>query len=205
MTCILQWATTRETPCCPTCKEPITSLLVHRDVDGSLSDTPLSEPVAFLARAPWYVEWARERSQVNELTRHHAVFRSREVAESERSPLALAQEEWAEEAMYGYFEGQIEEDEDLEDEYMASMSRSRNNHRTFGNRPWGPDGFVASGHRRARPVYRGQAAGKAGGGKNGAGGSGAGGNSGGGPKVGRRAQRKAAREARDSAAGAGPA
>lgn len=129
-----------------------------------------------------------------------------EVAESERSPLAIAQEEWAEEAMYGYFEDQMADDEELEDEYYASMSRARH---TFGNRPWGPGGYVASGHRRARPAYRGPS-GKGqsnkGGRANAAAGKGAGASSSsaekGDQKVGRRAQRKAARQARDAAAAA---
>jgi hypothetical protein len=116
---------------------------VHRDVDGTLSDAPIDESIGFLARSPWYVAWAKERSQINELTRHHAVFRSLEVAQSERSALALAEEEWAEEAMYSYFEDEFE-DEDLEEHYMSRTS--------FGNRPWGPNGYVASGRRRAMPA-----------------------------------------------------
>lgn len=190
VTCILQWATARATATCPTCKKPFHALLVHRDVDGTLSDTAIDESIGFLARAPWYVAWAKERSQINELTRHHAVFRSMEVAQSERSPLALAQEEWAEEAMYSYFEDEFE-DEDLEEHYMSRTS--------FGNRPWGPNGFVASGRRRAVPARERGKTGKA---QQQHGGRGASSSSGGSKaEPGRRARRKAKRAADDGAAG----
>lgn len=211
VTCILQWATARKCVSCPTCKKPFEALLVHRDVDGSLSDIPIDMTIGFLARSPWYVAWAAERSQINELTRSHAVFRSVEMAESARSPLAIAQEEWAEEALYGYFENEFDDDE-LEDFYMSSSpARSRT---TFGNRRWGPGGYVASGRRRAQPVQpksgkgkgapgkgRADGASASGGGKGGGGGaSGASPGSSAGaaqsqPAQGRRAKRKAKRAA----------
>lgn len=198
--CILQWATARKDATCPTCKAPFDSLLVHRDVDGALSDAPIRETVAFLARAPWYVAWAREQSQIRDLTRQHAAFRSADIAASERSPLAIAQEEWAEEAMYGYFEDQYDgydDDDELEDFYVGRRARP-----TFGNRPWGPGGFVSSGRRRAAPVQpprggKGGASGSGSGGKGGgksSGGSSSGG--GAGPSAqGRRAKRNAKRAA----------
>ena len=199
VTCILQWATSRPDATCPTCKTPFTCLLVHRDVDGSLCDSPISETVSFLARAPWYVNWAREQSQIHELTRQHAVFRSVEAAESERSPLALAQEEWAEEAMYTYFEEEYDDD-GMDDFVVTGGSRT-----TFGNRRWGEGGYVSSGRRRAQPVQprrgKGSVKGRA------QGGAGSGGHKGGpaqssaGTKQeqqqGRRAQRKAKRAAAD--------
>jgi hypothetical protein len=126
---------------------------VHRDVDGSLSDAPICLSTGFLARAPWYVEWAQEQSQIRDLHRY-PLFRSLEIAASERSPLSIAQEEWAEDAMYQYFEEQCDED-DLEEYFMHHASSSRP---TFGNRPWGPDGFVSSGRRRAAPIRQPQSA-----------------------------------------------
>jgi hypothetical protein len=194
VTCILQWATARPEATCPTCKHPFTALLVHRDVDGSLSDAPIDVTIGFLARAPWYCAWAQEQSQIYELTRNHAIFRSVDVAESERSPLALAQEEWAEEAMYTYFEDQYESDE-FEDFAVASSSRT-----TFGNRRWGEGGYVSSGRRRAQPAQRpsGKSASGGRGGKQSAGGprSGAAGGQAQ-AQQGRRAQRKAKRSAAD--------
>ena len=205
--CILQWATGRKDASCPTCKAPFDSLLVHRDVDGALSDVPIRETVAFLARAPWYVAWAREQSQIRELTRQHAAFRSVDVAASERSPLAIAQEEWAEEAMYGYFEDQYDDDdEELEDYYVGRRGRP-----TFGNRPWGPGGFVSSGRRRAAPVQP-PRAGKGGASSSGSGtsssgkggGAKSGGKGGGGSSAGPSAQgRRAKRNAKRAAAGYG--
>lgn len=206
--CILQWATARKCASCPTCKKPFEALLVHRDVDGSLSDAPIDMTIGFLARSPWYVAWAAERSQINELTRSHAVFRSVEMAQSARSPLAIAQEEWADEALYGYFEDQYDDDE-IEDYYMSSSpARGRT---TFGNRPWGPGGYVASGRRRAQPVQpkkgkgvpaKGRADGASGSGgskaSGGAGGSGDAGAAGASqPQQGRRARRKAKQAAVD--------
>lgn len=124
--CIVQWAA--HVPgggvtSCPTCKQPFTQLQVHRALDGALSDAPLVEPIALLRRAPWFLAWQAERSQVNELTRQ-TPFRSVAAAESERSPLALAQEEWAEEALYGYFEAEYDGDyEELEERLEQPRGR----------------------------------------------------------------------------------
>jgi hypothetical protein len=175
--CVLQWATCRSNATCPTCKAPINALLVHRDVDGALSDAPICLTVGFLARAPWYLEWVREQSQICDLHRY-PLFRSVDMAADGRSPLEIAQEEWAEDAMYQYYEEQCEDEDELEEYYIHRASSSRP---TFGNRPWGSDGYVSSGRRRAAPVQqprrgkgsvKGRAHGK--GSSNGSSGSGAG-------------------------------
>jgi hypothetical protein len=122
--CILQWASrSSDDPRCPACKHSFSKLLVHKALDGELCDEPLEETVVLLARAPWFRSWQAERNQLNELTRQ-APFRSVEAAESERSPLAVAQEEWAEEAMYGYFEEEYESYYGELEEYME-QPRSR--------------------------------------------------------------------------------
>ena len=148
--CILQWATARQDAACPTCKKPIQSLLVHRDIDGELSDEPLDMTIGFLARAPWYVAWAEQRSQVAHMTRQSAAYRSFEAAEGMQTALALAQEEYAEDALYNFFEDEFDE---LEDDYfMAGSGHSRRV--VFGNRRFGEGGYISSGRRHAQPVQQ---------------------------------------------------
>ncbi|KAL6966335.1 hypothetical protein U1Q18_032117 [Sarracenia purpurea var. burkii] len=54
VTCILRWATYRETPTCPQCKHPFQFLNIHRSLDGSLHDYMFEESVCLLLRASWF-------------------------------------------------------------------------------------------------------------------------------------------------------
>lgn len=56
--CILKWAAMRPAVSCPTCKAPFSNLLVHRQLDGSLTDFQVEESAALLVRTPWFREWA---------------------------------------------------------------------------------------------------------------------------------------------------
>jgi hypothetical protein len=96
---------------------------VHKTLAGELCDAPVEETVVLLARSPWFRSWQAERHQLNELTRH-APFRSVDAAASERSALAVAQEEWAEDAMYNYFEEEYEAEYGELEDYME-QPRSR--------------------------------------------------------------------------------
>ena len=77
------------------------------------------------------------------------VFRSTAVTEHELPLHALANEEWAEEALYQYFEDEFVDD-DVEEFYFSSQAGS--SRATLGNRRWGENGYVRSGHRCARPA-----------------------------------------------------
>lgn len=147
--CILKWSCTKESETlCPTCKAPFSTLLVHRLLDGTLTDIEVEESVVLLARAVWFQSWLQEHERNRDLYKYPA-FRSPAAAESDLPPDAIAREEWAEEAMYQYFEDEYE-DEAVEDYYFSSQAGP--SRVTFGNRRWGANGFVRSGHRCARPA-----------------------------------------------------
>ncbi|KAA8544588.1 hypothetical protein F0562_022553 [Nyssa sinensis] len=54
VTCILRWATYREKPTCPQCKNPFEFLNIHRSLDGSIHDYMFEESVCLLLRALWF-------------------------------------------------------------------------------------------------------------------------------------------------------
>ncbi|WVZ67386.1 hypothetical protein U9M48_016472 [Paspalum notatum var. saurae] len=54
VTCILRWASYKQTPLCPQCKHPFESLSVHRSLDGCLHDYLFEESVCLLLRAAWF-------------------------------------------------------------------------------------------------------------------------------------------------------
>uniref|UniRef100_A0A5B6ZBA2 RING-type domain-containing protein n=1 Tax=Davidia involucrata TaxID=16924 RepID=A0A5B6ZBA2_DAVIN len=54
VTCILRWATYREKPTCPQCKNPFEFLNIHRSLDGSIHDYMFEESVCLLLRASWF-------------------------------------------------------------------------------------------------------------------------------------------------------
>ncbi|KAI5001971.1 hypothetical protein ZWY2020_026621 [Hordeum vulgare] len=54
VTCILRWASYKQTPVCPQCKHPFEFLSVHRSLDGCLHDYMFDESVCLLLRATWF-------------------------------------------------------------------------------------------------------------------------------------------------------
>ncbi|CAO1947280.1 unnamed protein product [Urochloa humidicola] len=54
VTCILRWASYKQTPLCPQCKHPFEFLSVHRSLDGCLHDFLFEESVCLLLRAAWF-------------------------------------------------------------------------------------------------------------------------------------------------------
>ncbi|XP_037410309.1 uncharacterized protein LOC119273138 [Triticum dicoccoides] len=69
VTCILRWASYKQTPVCPQCKHPFEFLSVHRSLDGCLHDYMFDESVCLLLRATWFkplVVEAHEEAQEEE-------------------------------------------------------------------------------------------------------------------------------------------
>ncbi|KAF0890637.1 hypothetical protein E2562_004154 [Oryza meyeriana var. granulata] len=54
VTCILRWASYKQTPLCPQCKHPFEFLSVHRSLDGCIHDYMFEESVCLLLRATWF-------------------------------------------------------------------------------------------------------------------------------------------------------
>lgn len=146
--CILKWASLKDDAHCPTCKKPFSNLFVHRQLDGALTDFQIEESAVLLARSDWFQRWLKEHEQVRDMYKYSA-FRSVSAAATGLSPEALRQQEWAEDAMCDFFDGEFEDDEEIEEYYLSRAGTSRV---TFGNRRWGANGYVKSGHRRAQPV-----------------------------------------------------
>uniref|UniRef100_A0A1J3JN51 Protein SCAF11 n=1 Tax=Noccaea caerulescens TaxID=107243 RepID=A0A1J3JN51_NOCCA len=55
VTCILRWASYKESPTCPQCKHPFDFLSVHRALDGCIEDFLFEESVCLLLRASWFI------------------------------------------------------------------------------------------------------------------------------------------------------
>ncbi|KAL2507093.1 RING/U-box superfamily protein [Forsythia ovata] len=54
VTCILRWASYKEEPLCPQCKNPFELLNIHRSLDGSIHDYMIEESVWLLLSASWF-------------------------------------------------------------------------------------------------------------------------------------------------------
>lgn len=132
--CILQWTLHKETPVCPTCKQPFSYLLTYRALDGSLNDFPMEESVVLLRRAQWFEDWIR--SSQNDAWQ--ALFEDAKVAEE-----TAWMDEYDED---GYWK----EDEEMEAFYFSSAAGKARI--VLGNRRFGQGGFISGGHRQARPV-----------------------------------------------------
>ncbi|EFJ11332.1 hypothetical protein SELMODRAFT_446999 [Selaginella moellendorffii] len=52
--CILRWASYKESPWCPQCKLPFSSLFVCKTLDGRMSDFMVEESVCLLLRSTWF-------------------------------------------------------------------------------------------------------------------------------------------------------
>lgn len=159
----------------------------------------VEESVVLIAHSSWFQNWLSEHERLKQLSRNNpGIVPPAPQAPVQRSEQALLQEEWAEEALYGYFESQFDDDDEFEDMYLSRGPRM-----AIGNRPYGPNGFIASGRKLAAPK-RGKGKGKGGGGgagtstavgSNKAGAAPSGNNQ---ATGGRRAQRKAKRAAADA-------
>ncbi|TVU36819.1 hypothetical protein EJB05_18768 [Eragrostis curvula] len=94
VTCILRWASYKQTPLCPQCKHPFEFLSVHRSLDGCIHDYLFEESVCLLLRAAWF------------------------------EPLLVEAHEEALEEEDFYHQYQYDDDEDDLDEESYYMSRS---------------------------------------------------------------------------------
>ncbi|XP_047308647.1 E3 ubiquitin-protein ligase RNF13-like [Impatiens glandulifera] len=133
VTCILQWATYKETPTCPQCKHPFQFLNIHRSLDGSLCENMFEESVCLLLRAPWFTPLKVEETekQTDEVDDYYQY--------------------------YYYYSTYENDEEDLDEAYYGHSSNLR-----IGNRRWGDNGYVRSGRVEARPVYKPNGAGTSG-------------------------------------------
>lgn len=102
--------------------------------------SPVQETVAFVARSPWFRSWLSHREALKGSGRASSSQHA-----DPRSTYSLMQEEWAEDALYSYFEQEFEED-DVEEYYVGRNSGNRN---AFGNRPFGPNGYMRAGRKLA--------------------------------------------------------
>ena len=122
--CIVHWASLREDHAlCPQCKVPFSEVISYRNLDGSLQDFPVQNPVCLMRRAGWFQSIAGQHAEDGRLP------------EPEGS--------WGDD-----FAEAFDEDEELEDYYFSSAAgRARI---VFGNRRFGEGGYIASGRRQAR-------------------------------------------------------
>lgn len=121
--------------------------MCHKKLDGSFTGVAVEESVVLLARSAWFQDWLAEREQVKHMTRNNpGLVPPAPQQHVQRSEQAMMQEEWAEEALYGYFESQYDDDDEFEDMYLARGPRM-----AIGNRPHGPNGFIAAGRKLAAP------------------------------------------------------
>jgi hypothetical protein len=119
--------------------------MCHKQLDGSFTGIPVEESVVLLARSSWFQDWLTEREHLKQLSKNNpGLVPPVPPQPVHRSEQALLQEEWAEEALYGYFESQY--DDDVEDMYLSRAPRM-----AIGNRPYGPNGFIAAGRKLAAP------------------------------------------------------
>ncbi|KAK1670038.1 hypothetical protein QYE76_058197 [Lolium multiflorum] len=123
VTCILRWASYKQSPSCPQCKHPFEFLSVHRSLDGCIHDYLFDESVCLLLRATWFEPLV--------VAAHEEVLEEEEIYRSYQ---------------YQYDDG--DEDDLYDDNYYMSRSPSIR----IGNRRWGDNGYVRGGRREARPV-----------------------------------------------------
>lgn len=166
--------------------------MCHKKLDGSFTAMAVEESVVLLARSAWFQDWLAEREHVKQMTRNNpGLVPPAPQQHVQRSEQALLQEEWAEEALYGYFESQYDDDDEFEDMYLARGPRM-----AIGNRPHGPNGFISAGRKLAAPK---RSKGKGKGGEAGPSSKANATQSSSQAAGGRRAQRKAKRAAADAA------
>ncbi|KAL6853881.1 hypothetical protein ACP4OV_019910 [Aristida adscensionis] len=81
VTCILRWASYKQTPLCPQCKHPFEFLSVHRSLDGCIHDYLFEESVCLLLRAAWFeplIVEAHEEALEEEEFYHHYQYEDEE-------------------------------------------------------------------------------------------------------------------------------
>ncbi|KAL6616717.1 hypothetical protein ACP70R_038987 [Stipagrostis hirtigluma subsp. patula] len=81
VTCILRWASYKQTPMCPQCKHPFEFLSVHRSLDGCIHDYLFEESVCLLLRAAWFeplIVEAHEEALEEEEFYHHYQYEDEE-------------------------------------------------------------------------------------------------------------------------------
>jgi hypothetical protein len=140
--CILRWASQREDAWCPKCKQPFQYLYTYRALDGTLHDFPMEESLVLLKRATWF------QAHLKDAEKGKAAA---EVPEIE-DPYAA---DWND---YSQYYDEYDDDDEVEQYYFSAAAghlRVR-----LGNRPWGENGFVASGRMQARPANRSNKGGK---------------------------------------------
>lgn len=140
VTCLVHWASRSSAARCPTCKNSFSLVSMNKHLDGSVAQAPVQETVAMAARSTWFRAWLAKRDIVP--GQGHGTSAGQH---GPRSAHSLMQEEWAEDALYSYFEQEYEED-DVEEYYVGRSNGRRN---AFGNRPFGPNGYVRSGRKLA--------------------------------------------------------
>eukprot|EP00177_Eucheuma_denticulatum_P006790 GFKZ01012342.1.p1 GENE.GFKZ01012342.1~~GFKZ01012342.1.p1 ORF type:complete len:314 (+),score=47.67 GFKZ01012342.1:381-1322(+) len=149
LSCVLSWTKVRET--CPNCKNPFSTLLVHRDLTGSIvtgpytaSGTPpwVSESVALLRRVEW-VQTREVLSPVQDIESSFTIpsqFSSPSVSQSSSSPAPhYLNEEFEDE-----LESRFWEEEELQFDRLMSS-------RVMSNRRFGANGYISAGRLRATP------------------------------------------------------
>lgn len=143
--CIVSWASVKGV--CALCRAPFTSLLVCRTLDGVERDVAAAEPVALLRRAAWVGAVPVETDAFSPPPADALL-----AAATSLGPLTTLARPAGPSAGAPYYQDEVVEDalealfwEDEEKRYHE-LDRSRR----VSNRPFGPNGFVASGRRLAR-------------------------------------------------------
>merc|ERR1711977_230811 len=152
--CILKWVLKKQETGtgaqCPICRTPFDTLCTHRYLDGTLSDTLVTEHVCLLLRADWALSAAQ-----------HAAFCRKGKAQLSTSPTTrklYGADDYLEACEDDRYE---DEDEEEEDYYMydrsnrggggGGSSSSSSGKILIGNRRWGAHGYMRDGRMYARP------------------------------------------------------
>ncbi|CAA2990054.1 RING U-box superfamily isoform 1 [Olea europaea subsp. europaea] len=103
ITCILQWASYKEEPLCPQCRNPFEFLNIHRSLDGSVHHYMFEESVFLLLGATRF------------------------------KPLIVVDQEEVDVVVEDYYYYEDDEEEDLDDVYFGSSSNLRIGNRRWGD------------------------------------------------------------------------
>lgn len=157
--CIVSWAAVRGA--CALCRAPFESLLVRRSLDGA----PLAcgatalEPVTLLRRAQWVSATTFEPDLDIFAPPPADIPPSPDASGTALQALTHAQTQAARDAAPYYQDERVEDE--LEDLFWAREAKEfwaredaeyrQVSRRAYGNRPFGANGFMASGRSVARP------------------------------------------------------
>lgn len=124
MHCIVHWASLKDDNAkCPQCKTTFSEVISYRNLDGTLQEFPIQNPVCLIRRAGW--------------------FQAIAGAHAEDGSIPEPEGSWGDD-----YDDCLDEDEELEEFYFSSAAgRARI---VFGNRRFGEGGYIASGRRQAR-------------------------------------------------------